>query len=765
MRAVIVKRRRGWVEQRVVISDGGSRQTVIHYPWVFIHGANYGEETETDFLAYNPSTWRYEKIGKARLVRLKDPRYVRPFVEEMEKRGARHSFSNVRYEARLSMDYADSFLGVKVPVPLYYGPDELESVMEGLRDKVADAKLLAFDIEVAGPGDRFPRPGDKVFIVSFSDGEETWLLEGEDVCDYVKEIRQYDPWFLFGFNSSGFDIRYLRAYCGGDFDEQALWDTMTPHIDLMEILDAHGSAFGLAEGKRYSLDDAAAALGLASKEELEIESSIDRTRIYQLYQSDPEKVRVYAGTDAELTARLARFIFPVLSVLYVLTGIAPNVIQMLPTLGSLAEYATFEIVRRRYNEVYEVRSRQYIIRGLSNGNPVYTNKYKDMFTRPMYLENVVEYDFNMLYPSIYTRYNLDPAGVETGKGFAVPLFRPDGKLEWVRITSRGGHVAETLKYFYYARKTTKKLKKKGWAAPDQAVKILANSAYGMFSKGRGMGIHEALSAYIFFKANEIMDTLVNWLASNGYRVVYTATDSLFVLGVKNPERMETAINVFLKQRFGEEFSVKTEALIRRLALIKKKTYVFIDNEGNVTVKGMEKLALPRAVKDNLDEIFRAELEQGKGLAVLRDILRRAPTRDLFVRTSKRFIEAVYDTEEHRWKTINNMGSRAIVLTALLQDNKEPPTSLYLEEIGDYTVVAYWLGEGKKLYLLLDGHVVKCTNIRIAGRGDRLDVQAVCSQTEPTRAFLENLAYSRSKPVLDYLSTIRAARGVLAWLKK
>ena len=762
MRAVVVKRERGWVTQRLVIHDAGSVDRVTHYPWLYVFGVQWGEETSTDFLAFNQETWRYEKIGKARKVYLKDPRYVRPFLEEVEKRGGRHSFSNVRYEARLSMDYADEFLGIKVPVPLYYSPSDLESVLEELRDKVAAARLLAFDIEVASEQGRFPRPGDKVFIVSFSDGEDSWLLEGDQVCEYIKEVRRYNPWFLFGFNSAGFDIRYLRAYCGGDFDEQALWDTATPHIDLMEILDRHGAAFGLAEGKRYALDDAAEALGLATREELEIERGMDRGSIWEIYRRDPERVRRYASLDAVLTARLARYVYPVLAVLYVLTGIAPNVVQLLPTLGSLSEYATFEIVRRRHDEVYEVRSRRYGIRGIKDSNPVYTNKYKDMFTKPMYLENVVEYDFNMLYPSIYARYRLDPAGVETGKGFRVPLITETGNIIWLALYSRGGNVSEALNYFYYARKTTKKLKKKGWAAPDQAIKILANSAYGAFSKGRGMAVHEGLSAFIFFKANEIMHNLVNWLAARGNPVVYTATDSLFVLGVSDPTALEQEINKWLAEHYGPEFSVKTEAVIRRLALIKKKTYVFIDSEGNVTVKGMEKLALPRIVKDNLEEIFRAELEEGRGVAKLRELLRRADTRDLFVRTSKRFIDAVYSVEEHRWKTINNMGSRAVVLTALYQDGRAPPTDLALEEIGDYTVVAYWLGERSNLYLLIDGGVVKCTGIRIAGEGDKLSIRARCARVSPTRAFLEHLAYSRSKPVLEYISIIRSARGVARW---
>ena len=766
VRAVMVRRRGGEVADKILIREGGSWERVEHYPWLYAYGVDLGEETDIDFYGYSHRAWRYERLGKARLLKTRQPRDVRTVAEILEKRGARHSFSNIRYEARLSLDMADAFHGVRVPVPLHYGFTDLEEIMMELRDKLVREKILAFDIEVASSTGGFPKPGDKVFLLSMSDGEDAWVLEGEEVCDLAREVRRTGAAFIFGFNSAGFDIPYLRSYCGlTDLDEAGLWSPPTPHIDLMLVLDAHGAAFGLPQGKRMALDDVAVYLGLATREEAEIESSVDRARIYEEYKKSPEKVIKYAKTDAMLTARLARYVYPVLGVLYALTGIAPNVIQLLPTLGSLSEYAVMEIVRRRYNKVYEVRTRQYNIRGIAGHGDVYSNKYKDMFAYPMVLDNVVEYDFNMLYPSIYTRYNLDPEGIVAGKGFKIPLLRGD-QVIWVALTSSGGPVAETLKYFYYARKATKAIKKKGWEAPDQAVKILANSAYGMFSKTRGMGVHEGISAFVFFKANEIMDKLVKWLGSRGYRVVYTATDSLFVTGVRDAERLQEEINEYLGRVFGEEFSVKLEARIKRLALIKKKTYVFIDSEGNVVVKGMEKLQLPRAVKDSLEEIFEAELIEGKGYEKLLEVIRHAPEEDLFVRTSKTLRDALWDHEKARWKSLNNNGSRAVAIQWLLYNNLTS-ADICVNDLTDYPIIAKWLGGGKKLVIRYSGQDYVYVLDRVDYGRRCVYIKGVVVETRLPRRELERLAIEKSRVVKDYIDTIRKARsvrGLGAWMR-
>jgi DNA polymerase elongation subunit (family B) len=73
---------------------------------------------------------------------------------------------------------------------------------------------------------------------------------------------------------------------------------------------------------------------------------------------------------------------------------------------------------------------------------------------------------------------------------------------------------------YKAREVTKK---SGDKALDQAVKIIANSAYGALAKRSGYGLNEHVSAVIFNETKLLFERLVDRL-----RGIYGDTDSVYV---------------------------------------------------------------------------------------------------------------------------------------------------------------------------------------------------------------------------------------------
>ena len=772
---------RGAIKRYAMDSSGRVYEIRGHRPWFLADRCPRGavacrESTET-IMVWDDAAMTYRPGPRAVRVEAGHPSDVPRLLEAVEGEGGVASFANVRYEARLSLDVYDgsrTMLGAKAPVMVYYGGDEYAQVLAEVYERARrDLVIAAVDIEVESRSGGFPRPGDPVFIVSVAPvrgGEvgDPVILEGDEVHELPRVVRRLGAHIVAGFNSSGFDARYYSAYVGRETWTRDILDAdgrPVPHIDLMEFLDAHGAALGLSEGRRYALDDAAEALGLAAPEELEIESAVDRSQIAKLYRENRELVLRYAGTDAVLTARLAAYVVPVLAVLAALTGVSVPVIPRLPSLGSIAEYAVYEAVRRTEGLVYQLRRRRYRIEGLPEAQApsiVYTNRYKDYYTRPVYAEDVAEYDFNMLYPSIYADQSLGPHARLDDEGFPLPLVDAEtGGVRWVRI--RGDPrdpVARVLTRVYDARRATKKLKKeRGIEAPDQAVKILANSAYGMYSKGRGMGLHEGVSAYIFFYANQVMDRVVKWLESRGLRVVYTATDSLFVLGARNPAELEEELNQWIADNIGDRYSVKLEAVFKRFALIKKKTYAGETADGSVVVKGAEKLQIPYAVKTSIEDYFRRVLAGEEPSRVLDGILSAASDQELMVRTSKYLSAALWDEDEQRWKTINNRGMRALVLTYMLTEGR---TRLVVSQrdLGDleFTVVAWWLPLTPSR-VLLDTPRGRY-NCRLAARtaGEQLVLEADCMRASPSRRDLERLARRASGPVLDYGRIVQVARA-------
>ena len=788
---IVVVRRRGLVERVYVVSENGEARIVAHRPW-FLVGidkpltvrAGYDvEPTSYEMMVFNSSRWSYEPSGlKVYKVSVNQPYEVREYSEYLVARGYKVSMNNIRYEARVSLDYADTFMGTRIPLPLSTEPGELEQVLLELREKTKDLVFLAFDTEVASSTGGFPRPGDKVFIASVCKGSlgdedpECWLLEMDNVHDLPRVIEEARPRYIVGFNSEGFDIPYLAAYTRDN--RLAPWgyvgQVVVPHIDLQTVLDQHGSSFGLPQGARLALDDVAARMGLATEEELAVESSVERSRIYEEYKRDPERVRRYALMDARLTWRIGRVVLDTLLSLYALTGVAPSVIQRLPTLGALAEYTVFDIVRRKWNRVYELRSTKYTARELASWWGPYAKHTKEQFTDSFLDENIAEYDYNMLYPSIYYSDKLDPEGFEPappGKGFLIPLVRRDKEepvdadaLVWGR--SRGGPVYEVLRYFYEARKVTKKLKKMGYPTVDQAVKILANSAYGMFSKTRGMGVNEAAGAWIFFRSNQILLGTVGFVEQVlRRRVVYTATDAVFVklLDGDDPGALGEEINRAVQVMFGKAYSLKLETVCRRFALLKRKTYICV-GDGETIVKGLEKLALPYAVKTSIEEVFRAELVEGNGKELLDKIIGGADLEDLFVKTSKRPSE-LYDEEEKRFKNLNHNSLKATLLRWLYENQalmEKTVVSMSVEELVDYPVISRWLGSNE-LYLLLEarGDRARVARCRLAeqrpGR-DRLEALFVCRFEELGRRSVERLSREKARTVYEYLGLIRRLRS-------
>jgi len=772
-------------KRRVIkVYENGNYETVDHRPWFLATRVpegveDYEELKDVRIYAFDPKTMGFEPLKPVFRIYADHPARVPRLADEVVAMGGRVSMANIRYKARVSMDLADSVFGVKVPLPLHYRVGELEALLREVYEGSQKLKVLAFDIEVApSRTGSFPRPGDRVFLVSYvettigDDGAEPVVLEGDQVYDFIKVLEKTSANYIVGFVSKNFDIPYLTGYITeleGKLGSEGFISTrVIPHIDLAEIIAAHGSSFGLPTSARMALDAVAESLGVASKEELEIESSVDRTKIFEEYQRNREKVVKYSAIDATLTARIAKVVIPPLMILYALTGIAPSVMSELPSQGALAEYALCDYLLRKHGIALELRNRRFRTGELKNGVGIYRDGSKNYaaFDKETKFENVAVFDFNMLYPTIYYMDKVDAIKMRLcDNGFLVYLRDAEEKIHPYRVCTEPGPVYEWLSWFYNARAVTKKMKKAlGIEVPDQAVKIVANAAFGMFSKARGNGLNELVSAYIFFRGNQLLNIALGYVETVlGKKVVYGDTDSLFVVLGENedPKTIEEALNSFLSRVFAPELSVKFEHMFRRIVFLGKKNYVGITTDGKVVVKGIVRFEASYIIKERLEEILARVINGENPDRVVNEVIGSAKTYELFARATKRLTE-LYDEEEGRFVRPTHASVKAVIARYLIETgaakNGSAVFEFYPDLLPEYPVSALYLKDGERIYILLEetprgarcwiGKVEATEVSREVLRG-----RIVGSFAEIDRKRMEELAKRTSETIIDLLKRI------------
>ena len=282
----------------------------------------------------------------------------------------------------------------------------------------------------------------------------------------------------------------------------------------------------------------------------------------------------YLKYDVLATYRLAERWLDVLGRLAALTGIpvhALNVMAEKYSVGHIHEVVLSRYLAERHGILLEDRERKLEFSG--------AEKVWALAEGRTY-RNIVEYDFNMLYPTIYYELQLDPIALRACEGGIEVL--------GVALCPEPGHVSAYLSALYRARAETKRLKGVD-PGPDTAVKILANSAYGVFAKGVGSLVNEYVAATIFWTSQRIFEGL--WRRLRPHRVVYGDTDSLYLLEDPGADRVNAEARAVARgvaghwlRYGGENFSLKLEGRWDVFYLHRRKNYLKVAG-GEVVVRG------------------------------------------------------------------------------------------------------------------------------------------------------------------------------------
>jgi len=775
---------------------------VDHNPWFLIDAPRIPrkmldrvvrvKETDIDFYAFNPNSWRYERVGKSHYVEVRDPGDVRVLSKALEKEGVRHALSNIRYVARASMDLISELMWYRTPLPVHYSVDELEGILKEIYSRSKSIRVVALDIEVGNEG-RFPQIGDPVILAGLAYGElgsdpEIEVLEGEGINDIVNKVFKHEPDYLVGYNIHSFDLPHLRAYLDDarivvGSQEYYLVDNgkIIPVLDLFKFAVAYGTSLGLKSAISRTLLQVSKDLGVITREEELIEKSINHNYMMREYRENRDKVVKYLETDLKLTFRIAQKWIPVLVILHAITGISPYAQQFLPSMGSLAEYGFTEVLLRKHRICLEVRSRSYDYEEVEDITLPYISKGHKVISVEGAHRNIAQLDFDMLYPTIYFHDRVDPTSVEVEKGFLILLFN-DHERRKLRISFAGGTLHEFFSYMYAARRVSKKIKSElGIKEVDQAIKILANASYGVFSKARGSGVNEVVSAYIFFRGNQVLNTVQRIVEQKyGRRVVYGDTDSVFIelREGDDPEKLAESINRDVKVVLGDSFNLKLEDVHDIIVVYGKKNYVALSKSGEVIIKGIHRFPMPVAVKENMHEIVKQVLRGEEPTEVIRRFLLNARIEDLFVSTVKRIEDLLADRYEKkkRFKESVHPSTRALLLSYLVFDIgivPEHSTGIFTKQVDTKVIIdeslvesgrilsALWLKKQNDTVCILysavgdSGADVICGKFYGKPKADEvhLEQRVIVWREMMSRENLSNYSILTSSTLLNILNTI------------
>jgi len=493
-------------------------------------------------------------------------------------------------------------------------------------------RKLYFDIETDDTEQRIEIGRDRILSFAAMDDtgkmffkrlkEHTDEAETNLMLDFLKVIKDYN--ILLGWNSSGFDVPYLKKRMQKydlHFDKAYCWKKMG-HFDLLKRFrhifrfDSHIKSFSLENISQHFLGK-----GKVKHDE----------KIIELWRDNPKKLKVYNEEDVRLLFELDQKL-----------GVSDMMIRQSQWCGvPVSQFGLYSIIdsfilktahqvnkfaRTAVNAIKE----RVMDNTRGNENPDDTGALKKeeevndddaQYMGAIVLEPVVgkydrvyTFDFKSLYPSMMRTSNIgydslryvadDNCIINPG---TLSIERKVGGIKPTYFVKEPSVVNLAVSGLLKKREEYKKLKLKmieeglnkgtNWemvVSDEIIVKELANSTYGIMGLkyGRYFSVDVAESITLF--GQWCIMFAKGYYESIGYKVIYGDTDSVFVATGKGfldvdgtLEGFHSALRKELKEKFNIDecfIQLNFDKQYESFVLIAKKTYVghVINMEGKKT---------------------------------------------------------------------------------------------------------------------------------------------------------------------------------------
>ncbi len=511
---------------------------------------------------------------------------------------------------------------------------------------------MAFDIEVLNPMGTPREKEDPIIMISYRSDKEKGVLtfKGDGACrdekemleHFDKKIKDENPDILIGYNSSLFDLPYLKARAEklkAQFNLARFGGKMRAvqkglvhgyeikgrvHVDMYPILRLFGY-IGVIKAENYTLD--------AVSESVLGEHKIDIggwERINELWEKgEVGKIAEYCLKDAELTYRLAEKFLP-LEIELAQTSKLPLFQTTLSTTGQMVESLLMFHAQRRGEIIPPRPTSAEVAERIAR--PI-----KGAFVKlpePGIYSNIAVLDFRGLYPSIIISYNIDPATISESGEHKAPkgtTFKkaPKGLIPEVLegLLDKRAKIKRALKEMDKDSEEYKVL-----SARSQALKILANSFYGYLGYARSRWYSRQCAESVTAWGRKHINDTIQKAEEKGFKVLYADTDSVFLI-YEDKEKVIEFMNE-VNKALPEKMELELEGFYVRGVFVSKKSeekgakkkYALLGEDGRIKIRGFELVRrdwseIAKETQKRVLEIILKEGSKEKAAKVVRETIK------------------------------------------------------------------------------------------------------------------------------------------------
>ncbi len=474
--------------------------------------------------------------------------------------------------------------------------------------------------------------------------DEAELLE--KFCEYVKKI---SPDFLVGYFSDGFDLPYLKARAEKNEVKLSLGvDNSEPrfsrgiettgkirgivHVDLLKFIRTAYSQY--MQSETLSLNEVASEFLGEKKKEFYLRHSS------KIKEDDWEKYFEYNLHDSVLVFNLFEKIWP--DILEFSRVMQEPIFEI--SRNGMSKNVESYILHNleRFNEIPEKKPMHDEI-----GERMNREKYEGAFVFepiPGLYEDVCIFDFTSSYGSTIVTYNLSKSTFleHPGKDF----YSVESGGEKLHFAKKLGFFPEMLKEIIGKRKEYKRELKENpddvlKKARSNAFKLLANASYGYQGFfGARYYSREAAAATAAFARKLIKETIES-IDKEGYKTIYSDTDSIAFLINKKTEKQVLEFLKKLNSRLPGIMELELEGFFKRGLWVTKRTgnigakkkYALIGKNGKIKIRGFETVrrdwcALARKVQDKILRMILDDGNEKNALAYVKEILDKLKKRKI-----------------------------------------------------------------------------------------------------------------------------------------
>ncbi|MEM2974457.1 MAG: DNA-directed DNA polymerase [Candidatus Micrarchaeia archaeon] len=515
-----------------------------------------------------------------------------------------------------------------------------------------ELNVLVIDTEVYNPTGMPMERKDPVIIISYADKkhkEGAAIIKDEDgseaeiIKELCKKIKEEDVEVLAGYNTSAFDLPYLKARAkvnsisleiGRDGSEPEIERRgMTTratisgriHYDVYHAVRFLATVQAL-KTQRYTLEEVYREMTGKRKKE------VDGMRIANLWDNPVSRKELieYAKSDAAATYEIFERVFPLQIELARLARMPMHDTNS-ATLGQLVESLlmahaaenSIVIPNKPLGEDIEGREEEPI-----------AGAYVKM-PEPGIYDRIAVLDFRGLYPSLIVSYNLSPDALNCeccrDSGYVSPLGHRFCKR-------KKGIITEVLDGILKQRAEIKKRLREEpqLLNKSQARKYLSAAFYGMLRYLRARWYSREAAESVTAWGRQYIQEVGRKAEEAGFNVLYQDTDSIFLLmGGKTEQDVREFMNK-INSELPESMELELEDFYSRGVFVAKKSreekgakkkYALISKDGKIKIRGFELVRRDwsRIARDTQRRVLRTILEQGdkeKAVQIVREVIDR-----------------------------------------------------------------------------------------------------------------------------------------------